>query len=130
MLNKINAPPINMLLYGMLSDNRLMYKSNIEEIQNYISENESLVDYGSAVDIIDCYFDDAGSNGDYTSVYYKYQDNEVYFGGDEWEWNNFYLIGIGDYIIGPPKLYHYNGPHGIKHSVDEIFEIIFQFFYN
>ena len=127
-MNKIKAPPLNVLLYGMLGDNRLMYKSNIEEIQNYISENESLVDYGSAVDIIDCYFDDAGSNGDYTSVYCKYYDNEVYFGRDEWEWNNFYLIGIGDYIIGPPNLYHYNGPHGIKHSVDEIFEVIFQFF--
>ena len=48
------------------------------------------------------------------------------FGGDEWKMNKWYIIGIGDDITGPPEVDHYNGPHGLKPGVADIFETVIQ----
>ena len=121
MLNGINDPTYNAFLSGMLSNKNLMYEADTGERKDDSSDDESLSDDGSAMDMNDYIFVYADSNGDKPSVDNEDKDQKFSFGEDEWELIKWEPIGIGDNIPVPTQVYYSKGPHGFKPGVADSF---------
>ena len=62
-------------------ENNIIYEADTQEVNNGISNCKILSDHVSDININYCDFVDAYSNGEYTTVQYKDNDNSVCLGG-------------------------------------------------
>ena len=64
----------------------MIHYADFEEATNDVSHDKSLSDDGSSMDINDCGFVDAESNGEDPIDEYKDEDKEIDCGGGGGEW--------------------------------------------